>query len=600
MVEFDRPAAPKYSIVIPTYNHFADCFKPCIDSVIVATKDMLISGEAEIVVVSNGSTDETVGYCQEFSVLNYNIRLVAVDEPLGYTVATNIGIRLARGEFVVLLNNDTTILDWGRDGVWLDLLRRPFDTDANVGVTGPKKIMSKETGRPFVIFFLAMIRRSLFQKFGHLDETFNPGGGEDIDFCMRLEKHGYKCVGVPTDGERAADYATSYPIYHIGEATVHSEVAGWEDKFWDRMKIVETRTKDFCYSTHADVTCEISTKGRYFTTLPLAIMSVINQTLKPKRLMIFMDDYNETKLDLRQHSIYKHLFNMLLDVGIMWDVVFGDGKGQVLNHQKAIDMSTTEFIWRMDDDNYAESDVLSKLMSKFKDDVGAVAGSVPTPNAKLNGPESSMLCNIQSSNNMQWTVGEGVISVDHLYSTFVFRRAAALHGYCTELSVVGHREETIFSYEMKLAGWNLFIDRSAVTWHLREDTGGIRSFSDTNLWNADEKIFQRKMSEWNVSSRKRRWINLDCGLGDHWVFKMILDDLKAKYTDDKLTIAACFNNVFEGDADIDIVSISDAKMQLGEEQFDRMNVYRFCVENNWTGSLKEAFIELYINGRIWI
>lgn len=601
MVEFDRGSSPRYSIVIPTFNHFEDCFKPCLDSVITSTKDMLASGEAEIIVVANGCTDGTVDYAKEalHYTDGYKVRIVETDEPLGYTVAVNLGLGVARGEFVVLMNNDAQVLEWGKDGKWLELLREPFDLDPTVGITGPKKIMSKETGRQFVIFFLAMIRRKTFYEVGYLDETFNPGGGEDIDFCMRLEKAGYRCAAVPDDGPKAADYVTSYPIYHIGEATVHSDVAGWEDKFQRRMKVLERRTKNFYYATHADVTCSISTKGRYFSTLPLAIMSVINQKLRPKRLIIFMDDYNEKPVDLRKYSVYQHLFQMLQDAGINWDVVFGEGKGQVLNHQKAIDMAKTEFVWRLDDDNYAEADVLEKLMACFDEKVGAVAGSVPTPGQKMVGPSSTKISEINAAHNMQWTVGRGVVPADHLYSTFVFRKAAAAHGYCKELSVVGHREETIFSHEMKRAGWQLLIERSAVTHHLRDMSGGIRSFSDGKLWEADEAVFRRKIEEWGVRLKGRRLVVLDCGLGDHWSFKMVLQEVKSKYPDDRITIAACYPSVFE-DSGVDLISIAEAKQMLNEDRLNKMNVYHFGVQENWSGNLLDAFRELYVKGRAWL
>lgn len=600
MVEFERGKLPKYSIIIPTYNHFEDCFKPCLDSVITATKDLLASGDAEVIVVANGCTDGTVDYAKEalHYTDGYRIRIVETDEPLGYTVAVNIGLGLARGEFVVLMNNDAQVLEWGKDGKWLEMLREPFDLDPTVGITGPKKIMSKETGRPFVIFFLAMVRRRTFYEIGYLDETFNPGGGEDIDFCMRLEKNGYRCVCVPDDGPTAGDYVTSYPIYHVGEATVHSEVAGWEEKFERRMKLLEHRTKNAYYATHADVTCYISTRGRYFSTLPLAIMSVINQKLKPKRLIIFMDDYSEKPVDLRKYSVYQHLFKMLLDAGINWDVVFGEGKGQVLNHQKAIDMAGTEFLWRLDDDNSAEPDVLEKLMACFDEGVGAVGGSVPTPGQNVSGPCSTKISEICSSSNIQWSVGTGVIPTDHLYSTFVFRKAAAAHGYCKELSTVGHREETIFTHEMKRAGWQLLIDRSAVTHHLRETVGGIRSFNDSKLWEADEAVFRRKMEEWGVKLKGRRYVVLDCGLGDHWSFKMILPEVKAKYPDDRITIAACFPHVFD-DSGVELMSIADAKQMFDEKRIGKMNVYQFGVDENWNGTLLDAFRELYVKGRAW-
>jgi GT2 family glycosyltransferase len=44
-----------------------------------------------------------------------------------------------------------------------------------------------------------MIRKSIFDKLGGLDEAFNPGYGEDIDFCYKARNAGYRVVQVPND-----------------------------------------------------------------------------------------------------------------------------------------------------------------------------------------------------------------------------------------------------------------------------------------------------------------------------------------------------------------------------------------------------------------
>lgn len=607
----------KYSIIIPTYNHLDECLRPCIQSILDRTSSVF-GGDTEIIVVANGCEDGTEAYLRELAedihpiadpglkyghrIEKLNLRYIVTPEPLGYTVATNLGLGLARGEFVILMNDDVQILDFSGNDEWIEILRKPFDLDPTVGITGPKKLFCKETGRDFVLFFLAMLRRDTFFKLGYLDESFNPGGGEDIDYCMRLEKAGYRVVSVPEDGPRAKDYVTTFPVYHKGEATVFG-VDQWEEKFAARMKLLEARTKRYYYSNFADVTCEISTKGRYFTTLPLALMSVVSQKLKPKRLIIFQDDWNENPIDLRRHSVYQSIFALLTSAGIQWEVVFGEGKGQVLNHQRAVDLATTEWIWRLDDDNYAEPDVLEKLMSQALDGVGAVAGSVIDPRQSYvdsGMSASTAIANINTALNLQWIPGEGVVPADHLYSTFIFRKEAAKHGYCKELSPVGHREETIFTYEMKRAGWTLLIERSAVTWHFREPNGGIRSFDDNSMWSRDEEVFKRKMKEWGVSGKDRLWVNLDCGRGDHWMFRMMLDELLAKHADKVVTLAACYPDAFNdyvpkpGSARLEIVSVADGINALGQEKMNGLNVYGWCMEHGWNRSLVDAFKKIYM------
>jgi O-antigen biosynthesis protein len=217
----------KYSIVIPTYNHLEDCLKPCIESVLKFS-DM---SETEIIVVANGCKDGTREYLK--SLKGRGVRYVWYNEGLGYTKAANIGIQQSEGEYVVLLNNDTVILDFAPKHEWLKALERPFEEDPKMGVVGPSILYfspgHKETGLRynrtdgdwFVVFFCAMIKKSTFDAIGLLDEIFSPGFGEDLDFCLRAKAKGYTIRQVPFDKEW--EYQTEFPIYHRPESTFLDE-----------------------------------------------------------------------------------------------------------------------------------------------------------------------------------------------------------------------------------------------------------------------------------------------------------------------------------------------------------------------------------------
>src|SRR5258708_7523634 len=95
----------KYSIIIPTYQHFQDCLLPCIESVLKYTDISNI----EIIIIANGCNDGTNEYLLS---LDKNLFKIIIDEkPLGYTKATNLGIKEASGEYIILLNNDILLLD---------------------------------------------------------------------------------------------------------------------------------------------------------------------------------------------------------------------------------------------------------------------------------------------------------------------------------------------------------------------------------------------------------------------------------------------------------------------------------------------------------
>lgn len=332
-----------------------------------------------------------------------------------------------------------------------------------------------------------------------------------------------------------------------------------------------------------DVTVEISTKDRYYTSLPMCLMSIANQTYKPKKVLMFDD--GEQK-DLRTVPVYASLFALFANKGIEIEVIFGQRKGQVHNHQAAINLSKTEWIHRIDDDDVLEPNVLELLIRNIKDDVGAVSGlvldpSVPPANINI---ASGKIEDVFSRPNIQWCRFSGVREVDHMNNSFLFRKAAAKHGYCMELSPVGHREETMFTYEIKLAGYKLIVDPEAVIWHLRSPTGGIRSYDQAFFWEHDERVFQRKLAEYGIISKVDKLVVLDSGLGDHYAFKMMLPELKEKYSN--LTLAVCYPDVFEDD-NVKLISIAEAK--LIEKDMDKHNIYKFMMDNYWQGKLVDAY-----------
>lgn len=340
------------------------------------------------------------------------------------------------------------------------------------------------------------------------------------------------------------------------------------------------------------VTAVVSTKDRYFTTLPNLLVSIALQTMKPKKLIIYDD--GEQK-DLRKEPLYHNIFVLLERNGISWEVKFGNQKGQVDNHQRSIEDAETEWIWRLDDDNVAEPDVLEKLLKNVSDDVGAVGGLVLDPKFNynnLNKLASNKIEDIYLGLNVQWYKWAGEISreVDHLYSTFIYRREAAkkIGGYCMELSRVGHREETIFTYSLKRAGWKILVDSSAITWHMRDPQGGIRSDSHKDMWGYDEMIFRRKMEDWGVKATEMKLCVLDSGLGDHLIFSKVLQDLKKKNLN--IVVACCYPEVFKEEKSIITISISDAQQMV---DINEHNIYKWMWDRGWTKSLEQAYREMY-------
>jgi hypothetical protein len=178
--------------------------------------------------------------------------------------------------------------------------------------------------------------------------------------------------------------------------------------------------------------------------------------------------------------------------------------------------------------------------------------------------------------------------VDHLYSTFLFRISASPNGYNMTLSKVGHREETIFTYEMKLNGYDVLLTPKCVTWHMCNPQGGIRDNTKEEMWKGDEAVFALKLREWKTSPTRPTVIVLNNGIGDHYAFKSVLPEIRKKHAN--LTIAATYPDVFH-DVDVPLISIADAIRMFGD--LSRWDVYGFMTSHSWNRSIAEAFRKMY-------
>lgn len=218
----------KYSVVIPTYNHCDDFLKPCIDSIIEYTH----LEDIELIISANGCTDGTREYLEQLKSTVKNLKIAWSDVPLGYPRATNFGIKLATTDKIVLLNNDTKFLSQQKN-TWLNLLDAPFKNE-KCGITCVVKDYSSVIQRSFAVFFCVMIHRKVFEKVGLLNEEFGTGSGEDMEFCIKTELAGFEVVEAAEKTILDNKYFTgSFPLYHLGEGTVHDEklVPNWKQIF---------------------------------------------------------------------------------------------------------------------------------------------------------------------------------------------------------------------------------------------------------------------------------------------------------------------------------------------------------------------------------
>ena len=315
----------------------------------------------------------------------------------------------------------------------------------------------------------------------------------------------------------------------------------------------------------------MATRGRYFTTLPLVLNAIINQTKPVDKLVIFDD--NDEPQDMRKELIYSYFFQMLDAKGIPWEWLYAGKKGQHHIHQAA-NLMGYEWVWRVDDDAIPEPNVLEMLYYYTEDNVGAVGGSVLTPpympdTSKVTG----LIDNIDKEPNIQWGIIKEEKPVEHLHCTFLYR--AGVCDYNLGLSRVAHREETLFTFDLYQKGYKILVVPNAITWHMKNPQGGIRSETRKEMYEHDEQIFRNILGH-----RDRTIVVLNCGLGDHIVFSRILPSIP------NAEVFSCYPEVVPGK------SIAEAIQLYGD--LDRWNVYKKMDQWKWKDSLENAYRKLYL------
>lgn len=206
----DKKRNIKTSIIILTYNKL-DYTKLCIDSIRKYTK----TGTYEIIIVDNNSTDDTRLWLKE----QKDIKVILNNENLGFPGGCNVGIKAAEKENdILLLNNDTILTPR-----WLENLNNCLYSDEHIGAVGAVtnncanhqaiaieyqsidemiafadkynvSDSSKWEQKVRLIGYCMLIKRSVMDKVGLLDEMFFPGNFEDDDLGYRIQSEGYKLI----------------------------------------------------------------------------------------------------------------------------------------------------------------------------------------------------------------------------------------------------------------------------------------------------------------------------------------------------------------------------------------------------------------------
>ena len=196
------------------------------------------------------------------------------------------------------------------------------------------------------------------------------------------------------------------------------------------------------------------------------------------------------------------------------------------------------------------------------------------PQVKFNTSASTGLIeHINDEPNIQWAPIDGVKDVEHLHCTFIYR--AGVYDFNLGLSRVAHREETLFSWGIHQKGYRVLVVPNATTWHMKNPQGGIRSETNQELYTRDERIFQNFLQY-----RNKNIVVLNCGMGDHIVFKRVFADIP------NAEVFTCYPEIIPGR------SIAEAIDLFGD--IEPWNIYKKMDLWRWNGTLEEAFRKLYL------
>jgi GT2 family glycosyltransferase/glycosyltransferase involved in cell wall biosynthesis len=209
-------------IVVPVYNALDDV-KLCLESLARHTDEFKV----RVLVVNDGSDESTTLWLREFCLKDRLFYLIEHPANKGYTCTVNTGLRVSTAGYVVTQNSDTIV-----SSGWLKGMVGCMKSDPQIGVVGPlsnaatwqnvpflrdqsggfavndlpkghtiesmsRLVASVSTRQyprlPFINGFCFMIRRSVIDSVGYMDEeNFPVGYGEENDYCIRATDAGFE------------------------------------------------------------------------------------------------------------------------------------------------------------------------------------------------------------------------------------------------------------------------------------------------------------------------------------------------------------------------------------------------------------------------
>ena len=216
-----QPAADVRVDIVVCVHNALDHVEQCLASVLTRT-----TVGFRLIIVNDGSDETTTTRLRALANDKPEMEVIETNGPLGYTRAANVGLRASSAPLAVLLNSDTIV-----PRLWLEGMLECMNSDHRLGIVGPLSnaaswqsvpehsdadgwvvnelpngytvdefsemvYLASERRFPHVDFlngFCLMIRRTVIEQIGYLDEeTFPRGYGEENDYCLRTLDAGFE------------------------------------------------------------------------------------------------------------------------------------------------------------------------------------------------------------------------------------------------------------------------------------------------------------------------------------------------------------------------------------------------------------------------
>ncbi len=253
---------PLVTIIIPNKDHKKE-LKTCVDSLFEKTSYQ----NFEILIIENNSTEKEIfAYYKELEAAHENVRVLTWEKEFNYSAINNFGAEHARGEYLLLLNNDIEV----KTENWMEEMLSYCQRE-DVGIVGAKLLFPNEkiqhagvilgmgpSGTAGHLFYnfpgdqfayagrsqttqdlsavtaaCMMVKKELYQKAGGMDEAFQVAFN-DIDFCLRVRETGKLVV-----------FQAYAELYHHESLTRGYETSQKNKKrFKEEIKLFKTRWKD--------------------------------------------------------------------------------------------------------------------------------------------------------------------------------------------------------------------------------------------------------------------------------------------------------------------------------------------------------------------